>query len=125
MKRKNHSKEVKQVLVHISSGISVRQSCGLVGIAVSTFLDNVDSEQYARAREACADAQFDEMADLEMRCLSGALDAQAFRAAMDARKWRLARMRPTVYGDKIQASAEIGGKLEVVWGMPDGAGGEA
>jgi hypothetical protein len=91
---------IASVLAHISSGRSVRKSCELVGVPVPTFLKNVDGDQYARARDAQADAHFDEMTELEEQCRSGELDPAAFRALLDSRKWRLARMRPKIYGDK-------------------------
>lgn len=40
------------------------------------------------------------MTELEEQCRSGELDPAAFRALLDSRKWRLARMRPKIYGDK-------------------------
>ena len=40
------------------------------------------------------------MDDLEQKALDGDIDPATFRAVMDSRKWRLARMRPRVYGDK-------------------------
>ena len=95
---------IASVLAHISSGRSVRKSCELVGVPVPTFLKNVDRDQYARARDAQADAHFDEMTELEEQCRSGELDPAAFRALLDSRKWRLARMRPKIYGDKSTGS---------------------
>lgn len=92
--------QIEKVLAYIRSGKSVRKSCELVGVPVPTFLKNVDGDQYARARDAQADAHFDEMTELEEECRSGELDPAAFRALLDSRKWRLARMRPKLYGDK-------------------------
>lgn len=110
MKKKLDKSKYPDVLKAIEGGKSVRKACETYNVALSTFLERVDGEQYARARDAQADAHFAEMADLEQRCLDGALDAHAFRAAMDARKWRLARMRPKVYGDKqaVEHSGSIG-----------------
>ena len=90
----------KAVLADIASGLSVRAACKKSNVELPTFLKHVDGEQYARARSAQADAHFEEMADLEEQCRQGLLDPQAFRALLDSRKWRLARMRPSVYGDK-------------------------
>ena len=56
-------------------------------------------DEYARAREDGIDAQAEEMHDLEMQVLTGQLDPNAFRAAMDARKWRMAKQMPRKYGD--------------------------
>lgn len=92
---------ISLVLEHISAGRSVRKACEAADIALTTFLRNVDGEQYARARDAQADVHFDAMADLEEACRAGELDPQDFRALLDSRKWRLARMRPRVYGDRV------------------------
>lgn len=91
--------KIAEALGLIREGKSVRKACEAAGIAMKVFLERVDGEQYARARDAQADAHFYEMAELEEQCKSGDLDPQAFRALLDSRKWRLARMRPKVYGD--------------------------
>jgi hypothetical protein len=102
---------VKQALERIAAGESVRKACELAEIAMTSFLRNVDADQYARARDAQADHHFNEMAELEERCLNGGMDPHAYRAAMDTRKWRLARMKPAVYGDKL--GVDLGGGLEI------------
>ena len=94
------AKKIQAALDAISSGKSVREACRGVKIDEATFRRNVDATQYARAREACADRQFEEMEDLEKDCRSGKIPPDVFRVVMDSRKWRLARMRPRVYGDK-------------------------
>lgn len=99
---------IDKVLELVSSGQSVRKACEAVGIPAPTFRANVDAAQYARAREAQADAHFDEMAELEAECHAGTLDPQAFRALLDSRKWRLARMRPRVYGDRVDVTNSDG-----------------
>ena len=71
---------------------------------------------YAQAREAFADAEFDgitQISDAEPeRDDKGRIDpgwVAAQRLKIDARKWTLARMAPKKYGDKI----ELGGQLDV------------
>ena len=68
-------------------------------------------ESYARAREAQADAIFDEILDIAD---DGANDymgddgsyngdaVQRARLRIDARKWMAGKLRPKVYGDKIE-----------------------
>ena len=99
--KKADTTKYKAVLADIASGLSVRKACEAHGVKLSTFVQNVDGEQYARARSAQADAHFEEMADLEEQCRQGLLDPHVFRAMMDSRKWRLARMRPRKYGDRV------------------------
>ena len=101
MAERKKDSRIDKVLELVASGQSLRKACEAVGIARKVFLEKVDGNQYARAREAQADAHFDEMAELEAECRAGELDPQAFRALLDSRKWRLARMRPRVYGDKL------------------------
>jgi hypothetical protein len=97
---RERSAKIAKALGLIAKGESVRKSCEGAGIPLTTFLENVDGEQYARARDSQADCHFNEMVDLEKDCEEGRLDPQAFRALLDSRKWRLARMRPKVYGDR-------------------------
>lgn len=93
--------KIALALEYISDGQSVRKACEMAGIAKKVFLEKVDGDQYARARDAQADAHFNEMADLEAECRAGEMDPQTLRAVIDSRKWRLARMRPRLYGDKV------------------------
>jgi hypothetical protein len=109
--------KIDTALEYISDGISVLRACELAGIKRTTFLKYVDGDKYARARDSQADVHFADMAALEDDCLAGRIDYNAFRAAMDARKWRLARMRPTVYGDK--QAVEHTGDIVISWGQTD------
>lgn len=75
-------------------------------------------ERYARAREAQADALFDEMLDIaddgtndwvERKREDGSTDTvldhehvQRSKLRIDARKWMASKLRPKVYGDKIE-----------------------
>lgn len=75
-------------------------------------------ESYARAREAQADAIFDEILDIaddaandymERKLADGSVDEvvnnehiQRSRLRIDARKWMAGKLRPKVYGDKIE-----------------------
>lgn len=75
-------------------------------------------EQYARAREAQADAIFDEILDIaddgsndwmERRREDGSVDevlnhehVQRSKLRIEARRWMAGKLRPKVYGDKIE-----------------------
>ena len=81
-------------------------------------------ERYARAREAQADALFDEMLDIaddgtndwvERKREDGSTDTvldhehvQRSKLRIDARKWMAAKLRPKVYGDKIDLTSSDG-----------------
>ena len=110
MTEAERDQKIQAALVSIAEGKSVRKSCEEAGISKTWFLESVSADQYARAREAQADTHFDAMSDLEADCERGTLDPQAFRAIIDSRKWRLARMRPQIYGDtsKIDLTSSDG-----------------
>lgn len=61
-------------------------------------------QDYARAREAKADADADGISDIAARTLKGEYDPQAARVAIDAMKWAAAKMQPKKYGDKIDVN---------------------
>lgn len=119
----------------IANGESLRAICSDDGMpaASTVFLwlndDPVFSEQYARAREAQADALFDEILDIaddgsndwmERKNADGqnigwmengeALRRSALR--VEARKWMAGKLRPKKYGDKLEL--EHGGQVALV-----------
>lgn len=105
----------------ISEGLSLRTICRQEGMpSISTVMKWLTeqpafSEQYARARESQADALTEEMLD-EARQASG-LDAagvQAKRLLIDTLKWRAGKLKPKVYGDKVQTeiTGANGGPVE-------------
>jgi hypothetical protein len=82
------------------------------------------AEQYALAREAQADALFDEILDIaddssgdtkivgrdgEEREVCDAEFVQRSRLRVDARKWMAGKLRPKVYGEKL----DLGGKVDL------------
>lgn len=66
---------------------------------------------YARAREAQGDADADRIGDITDRVLSGEIDPQAARVAIDALKWTAARRLPKKYGDKLDL--DLNGKVQI------------
>lgn len=96
------------------------------------------SDQYARARDAQADALFDEILDIadtavnDWMELHGQEDAgwrvngehiQRSRLRIDARKWMAGKLRPKVYGDKLEVNGPGEGgalvhKVEVAFVRP-------
>lgn len=112
------------ILERLVGGESVRTICADEGMpaASTVFLwlqaDAAFSEQYARAREAQADALFDEILDIaddgsndwmERKNADGQNigwqeNGEALRRStlrVDARKWMAARLQPKKYGDKV------------------------
>ena len=77
------------------------------------------SDQYARAREAQADAIFDEILDIADDSANDWVEreggpqlngehVQRARLRIDARKWMAGKMRPKVYGDKLDLGGSVG-----------------
>jgi hypothetical protein len=118
----------------ISNGESLRQICDDEGLpaASTVFLwlseDSAFSEQYARAREAQADAIFDEIlliADdgrndwMERKNADGQNigwqeNGEAMRRSqlrIDARKWMAGKLQPKKYSDKLQVDQTVTGEM--------------
>ena len=71
--------------------------------------------KYARAREDQADYHADAIVEIA----DSAEDANIARLRVDARKWVASKLRPKVYGDKVQHGGDESGppiRLEVSWG---------
>ena len=68
-------------------------------------------EQYAHAREAQADALFDESLDISDD-KSG--DVQRDRLRVDTRKWMAGKLKPKKYGDKLDLNHSGGIQVETV-----------
>ena len=116
-------KAIENVLGAICAGQSLRSVCRADDHtpSVTSFLKWVSdepelAERYARARNIQADLIFDEMASLEEKVLDGQLEPQAYRVAMDTRKWRLGRMMPQKYGDTLKVQSE--GSINLVIETP-------
>jgi hypothetical protein len=112
----------------LAEGKSLRTICkqeGMpsVGVVCRWLSENrAFAEQYARAREAQADAIFDEILDIaddssndwiatESGDKFNAEAAARSRIRIDARKWMAGKMRPKVYGEKLDL--EHSGSLAV------------
>ncbi len=106
--------KIQVALDYMADGNSMRKSCGVAGISVGTFLAHADAEQYARAREACADNLFDKL--LDNAAAARDLDPQkvpGHKLACDVEKWCLARMKPKVYGERLSVAGDSENPLQV------------
>jgi hypothetical protein len=89
----------------IANGESLRSICDEKDMPDrSTVIRRLEADeafrnQYARAREAQADHEFDEIKAIAD--LATAEDVQVARLRIDARRWRAGKLRPKVYGDKL------------------------
>jgi hypothetical protein len=103
--------EVRQeILRRLAQGESLRAICSDEGMpGKQTILDWLDQDEdfrakYARAREAQADVLFDGMADIEDKVIMGDLKPDAARVVLDSQRWRAEKLKPKVYGSKIDAN---------------------
>lgn len=62
---------------------------------------DVFRKDYARAREARAEARFERLRDIGDKVAEGKIDPQAARAAADIEKWCLGRENAKKYGDAM------------------------
>ena len=63
--------------------------------------DEIKFKQYARAKEESAHSDADYISNIAEMVLSGELDPNAARVAIDAYKWSSGKKNPKKYGDKI------------------------
>lgn len=71
------------------------------------FSDEAFSDNYVRAREAQADFHADEVIDIA----DNEADPNKARVRIDARKWVAGKMRPKVYGDRLQLDGDMNVRL--------------
>lgn len=77
------------------------------------------SDQYARARETQADTLFDDVLAIadQYDTISEAVNPDLIQRAklrIDARKWMAGKLRPKVYGDKLELAGDANAPLTVV-----------
>lgn len=106
-KQANFEDLCKAVLDDVENGASVRAACTIHGVKRTDFYDWKDADRersghYARAREGCADARFDEIGEVIRQIHSGELDPQAGRVVLDGLKWQAAKMFPDKFGERRQ-----------------------
>lgn len=96
-----------EILTRIMSGESVHTICAPGRDdwlpSETTFYkhlseDAIFAEKYARAREAQAHREFDEIRSIADNAT--AEDVQVARLKIDARKWRAGKLAPKKYGEK-------------------------
>ena len=73
--------------------------------------DEIKFKQYARAKEESAHSDADYISNIAEMVLSGELDPNAARVAIDAYKWSSGKKNPKKYGDQIKV--EHDGSLQI------------
>ena len=103
----------KTICDRIAGGESLRAVCSEPGMphlnTVNLWMnDNREfMGQYARAREAQADRCFERMEEIERDTLSGALEAKAANAVLSNMRWRMGKMAPKKYSDRLQVEHQL------------------
>lgn len=120
-----YSPDIAQsICEHIAEGKSVISWVREVGsqlrftVSYTTIMNWLKQQpeflaDYMRAREDSADADADMMSDLRDRILSGEIDPQAGRVAMDAIKWSTGKRNPKRYGDRVAHVGADGGAIQI------------
>jgi hypothetical protein len=120
-----YSQDIATIIcAKIADGHSLRKICREEGIpSLTTVFEWLAAkpdfaEQYARAREAQADAFADDMQDIAdtppAMTADGKIDAGDVadkRLRIDTRKWIASKLKPKKYGDKIEQ--EIKGDMSL------------
>lgn len=111
--------EVREtILQRIADGESLRQICqGDDMPGQRTVHDWLETDEgfrsrYAQARARQADTIVDSFGDLESQVLSGELKPEAAKVVLWSRQWRAAKLRPKVYGDKVEMTHEAGESVQ-------------
>jgi hypothetical protein len=96
-----------EICEDIIDGRSLRSICREDGMpGLSTVFKWLDEdpwflEQYTRAKDNQADTNTEDIQDLAKRVVSGEVEPQAARVAIEAYKWTASKLKPKKYGDKI------------------------
>jgi hypothetical protein len=99
----------------LAEPLSLRKICDMEGMpSKTTVLKWLDqhpefARQYARAREAQADAMIDDTLDIAD---NKSLDPQDRRVRIDTRKWLAGKLRPKKYGEKILLGEDADNPLQ-------------
>jgi hypothetical protein len=109
----------EKIFERLRNGETVRAICRSPGMPSRPALvrqwaheDPVFGEKYQRARELGCHAMADEILDLSDNASTDSGAVSRDRLRVDSRRWLLARILPSIYGDRVEA--QIKGGLVVV-----------
>lgn len=116
-----HDKEFQKnaLCKWLESGNSLLQYCKVPGNPCTAFfldllaVDAVFASQYARAREVGADAiceGLDDVSDAAVRA-ENAVEVAGLRLKADNIKWKLSKLAPKKYGDRLNVDATVEAKI--------------
>ena len=106
-----------EIFDRLAKGEAIRKVCaddwmpGWTTVNKRLMNDAAFAAHYARAREEQADTIFDEIIGIADAATPE--DAQVARVKIDARKWVAGKLRPKVYGDKLDVAHSGGITINV------------
>lgn len=109
-----YSDQWEDMLVDIAGGKSLRKVCIQREIPFANLYRWIEkaperAEQYARSMETRADCLGDEIDDLANEAIENPEKSNAYRVAIDAKKWIASKLKPKRYGDKLAVSGDADG----------------
>lgn len=117
---------IMELCEHVAAGGSLASFARELRVPYTTILGWIDSdparvENYARARETRADFIFDQLDEVSDQAASAetAVEVAGLRLKADNIKWKLARMAPKKYGDKVTVGGDAENPLVVATAMTD------
>lgn len=117
----DRDENITQVLMAMEEGQSLREACGHIGVAPSSFIrwvegDDELAEHYARARERLLDVKAEELEEIGERAAQAktAVEVAGLRLLSDNRKWLLSKLAPKKYGDKTTIAGDQENPLAVL-----------
>lgn len=100
---------IDAICEHVSGGESLLSWCNANKFAYNTVLNWIEgnterSANYARARDVREEQKFDDLETIgdQAACSESAVQVAGLRLKADNLKWKLARMNPKRFGDKVQ-----------------------
>ena len=118
------------ICARLGEGLSLRKACAAEGMAPMTVLGWVDanaafSVQYAQARARGYQLLADEILEISDDSSRDVIETEhgpkvdaevvaRSRLRVDSRKWMLSKMLPKVYGDKLEATHEVGESIKKI-----------
>ncbi len=71
------------------------------------------SEKYARAKADGQESEMESLKDIAIKVLNDELEPQKARVAADIIKWRVTKLAPKKYGDRIQQNINHSGHVGI------------
>jgi hypothetical protein len=110
-------KTAEAICVRLADGQSLRRICLDEGMPDRTTVlrwlaSNKDfATRYAQAREDQAEFHHDEMEEIEDEVRRGVLDPKAANVILGNKRWRMEKLKPKAYGQKLEV--EHSGRVEL------------